>query len=181
MKKLLTLTTLCISLILLGIKPATCQLRNSVGIGAGINLPLQNGYRVGRSRIIQADFFSKNRWALMPVLGWETIAGGRKGTDNGSYYSESKPGVNLVFLNMAGKYYLNKNWFAYAGPAVYLGSYDGGTIDLGAALGAGYDWAFDDYSSVEFSLRTDAMPVNRQTIPVVGFRVAYKFNFGRSY
>jgi hypothetical protein len=157
------------------------QSRNSIGIGAGINMPLQDGYRVGRHRVVQANLFSKNRWSLMPTLGWETIAGGHKGIDNGSYYSESKPGADLVLLNLAGKYYFSNRWFAYAGPSVYLGSYDGGTIDWGGTLGAGYDWAFDDYSSVEFSLRTDILPVNRQTIPVAGFRVAYKFNFSRKY
>jgi hypothetical protein len=165
--------------ILLDINPSYGQSRNSIGIGAGINLPLQAGYRVGRHRVLQANLFSKNRWSFMPALGWETIAGGHKGLDNGSYYSESKPGADLVFLNLSAKYYFDKRWFAYVGPSLYLGSYDGGTIDWGGTLGAGYDWAFDDYSSIELSLHTDVLPVNRQTIPVAGLRAAYKFNFER--
>jgi hypothetical protein len=143
--------------------------RTSIGIGAGINQPFKGGYRVGRDRVLLANIRLNNTLALMPVLGWETIAGGRK--------FDSNSGFDAGFFNLVAKYYLSKKVFAYAGPSGYVGGSDGGVIGLGGSAGAGYNWNLDDYSSLEFSLRADVLPTHLQAGTILGLRVAYQFNF----
>jgi len=143
--------------------------RSSIGIGAGINQPFKGGYGIGRDRVLQANIRLNNHLALMPVLGWETIAGGKK--------FDSNSGFDTGFLNLATKYYLSNKVFTYAGPSVYVGGSDGGVVGLGGSAGAGYNWNLDDYSSLEFSLRADALPTHLQAGSFIGVRVAYQFNF----
>lgn len=143
--------------------------RSSIGIGAGINQPFKGGYGIGRDRVIQGNFRLNNTLALMPVLGWETIAGGNN--------FDSHSGFDAGFLNVAAKYYLSKKVFVYVGPSGYVGGNDGGVIGLGGTTGAGYNWNFDDYSSIEFSLRADVLPAHMQAGTLIGLRVAYQFNF----
>jgi len=143
--------------------------RTSIGIGAGINQPFKSGYGIGRDRVLQANIHLNYKLALMPLLGWETIAGGKNLND--------RSGFDAGFLNLAAKYFLSKNVFAYAGPSVYVGGNDGGVVGLGGSAGAGYNWNMDDYSSIEFSLRTDALPTHLQAGTLIGLRVAYQFNF----
>lgn len=117
----------------------------------------------------------------MPTLGLENIESDKKGTYNGYYFVGSGRSVGLVFLNVAARYYFYKRFFAFAGPSVYVGGDDASSSGLGGTLGGGYDWAVDHYSSLEFSLRADVLPVYDKTVPVSGLRVAYKFNFSRRY
>ncbi|CAM3696413.1 hypothetical protein MUGA111182_03645 [Mucilaginibacter galii] len=143
--------------------------RTSIGIGAGINRPFKSGYGLGRDRVLQANIRLNNNLALMPLLGWETIAGGKNIND--------RSGFDAGFLNLAAKYFVSKNVFTYAGPSVYVGGSDGGVVGLGGSAGAGYNWNLDDYSSLEFSLRADALPTHLQAGTLIGLRVAYQFNF----
>lgn len=143
------------------------QARNAVGIGGGINLPLKDGYKVGRDRVIQANIFARNKFALMPTLGIEDI--------KGKLLSDYSVG----FLNLGAKYYATPKVFVFAGPSCYVGGNDGGVVGLGGTAGAGYDWAFDKYSSLEFSLRADLLPSYFNVSPLTGLRVAYKFNFSK--
>jgi hypothetical protein len=147
------------------------QVRNSIGIGAGINRPVKDGYGIGRDRVIQANIHLNNRLALMPILGLESIASGRE--------LDSNTGFDTGFLNLAAKYYPGKNVFIYAGPSGYVGGNDGGVIGLGGTGGAGYNWNFDHYSSLEFSLRADVLPTHMRAGTLIGLRVAYQFNFSR--
>jgi hypothetical protein len=169
---ILMLTTECYSQI---------RTRSSIGIGGGINLPLQDGYRIGRDRALQLDLRLKNKLSIVSSLGWETIKGAKKGVYNGYYFSESGRSVDLVFLNVSAKYYFNKTLFGFAGPSVYVGGDDAGSSGIGGNVGAGYDWAVDDYSSLELSLLGEVLPVYSKTVPVAGLRLAYKFNFNRRY
>ncbi|MDT3403849.1 hypothetical protein QE417_002921 [Mucilaginibacter terrae] len=143
------------------------QARNSIGVGAGLNLPINNDYKVGRDRVIQANIFARNKFALMPTLGIEDIKG------------KLRSDYSVGFLNLAAKYYATQRIFVFAGPSCYVGGNDGGVIGLGGTAGAGYDWAFDKYSSLEFSLRTDLLPSYFNISPLAGLRVAYKFNFSK--
>ncbi|MBS7565631.1 hypothetical protein KHS38_14560 [Mucilaginibacter sp. Bleaf8] len=157
------------------------QARSSIGIGGGINYPLQSGYHIGRDKVIQGNIRLKDALTLMPTIGLENIESDKKGVYNGYYFVGSGRSVDLVFLNVAARYYFYKRFFAFAGPSIYLGGDDAGSSGLGGTLGGGYDWAVDHYSSLEFSLRADVMPVYDKTVPVSGLRVVYKFNFSRRY
>lgn len=143
------------------------QARNSVGIGAGINLLTASGSKVGRDRVIQANVFAHKRFAVMPTLGIEDIK------------SKLRSDFSVGFLNIAAKYYTGKNFFIAAGPSVYVGGYDGGVVGLGGTAGIGYDWAFDKYSSLELSARADFLPSYFNIGPLAGLRLAYKFNFSK--
>jgi len=165
MKLYSTLLSLIFSVFFLN--DVLAQARNSVGIGAGINLPAESGSRVGRDRVIQANIFAHKRFAIMPTLGIEDIK------------RDLRSDFSIGFLNIAAKYYVSTNVFVYAGPSVYVGGYDGGVIGLGGTAGVGYEWAFDKYSSVEFSTRADLLPSYFNINPLVGLRVAYKFNFSK--
>ncbi|WP_158825733.1 hypothetical protein [Mucilaginibacter lacusdianchii] len=155
--------------------------RSSIGVGVGINQPMQNGYRIGRDRVIQANIRLNRRLTLMPTLGVENIKGNNKGAYNGYYFTESGRSVGLVFLNPAMRYYFSKTLFGFAGPSVYIGGENASSSGLGGTAGAGYDWPVDDYSSLELSLRADVLPVYSKTVPVAGLRLAYKFNFSARY
>lgn len=160
-------TLLSIILSLLIFNDVLAQARNSVGIGAGINLPAKTGYKVGRDKALQANIFAHKRFAIMPTLGIEDIK------------SNLRSDFNVGFLNLAAKYYTGKNFFIYAGPSCYVGGNDGGVVGLGGTAGIGYDWAFDDYSSLEVSARADVLPSYLHVNPLAGLRVAYKFNFSK--
>ncbi|MVN92111.1 hypothetical protein [Mucilaginibacter aquatilis] len=141
------------------------QARNSIGIGAGLSQPLAHGYKPGRDRILQANFFARNKFSAMTVIGLEGIkkSGGQE--------------TNTAFLNLSAKYYLGYSIAAFAGPSLYVRGNDKGVVGPGASLGLAYDWPFDTYSSVELSLRTDVLPKYLETPALVGLRVAYKFSF----
>jgi hypothetical protein len=169
MKNLFIITSLLVSILFC--KQTYSQVRNSIGLGGGINRPVKGGYGIGRDRVVQANIHLNNKLAFMPVLGLETIAGGHQ--------LDSKSGFDAGFLNLAAKYFPGKKVFVYAGPSGYVGGNDGGVVGLGGTAGAGYNWNFDDYSSLEFSLRADVLPTHMQAGTLIGLRVAYQFNFSR--
>ncbi|WP_345950085.1 hypothetical protein ABDD95_01245 [Mucilaginibacter sp. PAMB04274] len=156
---------LSIVLFNIAFKVAYGQARNSIGVGAGLNFPFKTGYSIGRDRVLQMQLFSKKQWAFMPVLGLEKFKG------------KQEANMDVAFLNMAAKYYVSKTVFIYAGPSVYAGGNDNGVAGAGGAVGAGYDWTLDGFSSIEFSLRTDFLQAYTRLPPAAGIRVAYKFNF----
>jgi hypothetical protein len=179
MKKLFFFTLAVSGFILLSATQSYSQARSSVGIGAGINYPLQSGYHVGRDRVLFANFRTSNKITIMPSIGLESTESDKKGVYNGYYFVGSGRSVDLFFLNLSAKYYFQKSFFAFGGPAVYLGGDDLGSAGIGGQFGAGYDWNFDDYSSFELSLRSELLPVYDKTVPTAALRVAYKFNFSR--
>lgn len=146
---------------------ALAQARNSIGIGAGLNLPVNDGFKIGRDRVLQVNIFAHKRFVIMPTLGWET------------FRNRNRTDIDMAFLNIAAKLYFSKSWFVYGGPSGCLSGYDGGVIGWGGSVGGGYEWAFDKYSSVEFSLRADFAPSYLRIPTAAGLRVAYKFNFSK--
>lgn len=158
---------LIIFVISFSVNTAFAQARNSIGIGAGLNFPVKDGYQIGRDRVLQANIFARKRFAIMPTLGWET------------FRNRNRTNIDMAFLNIAAKLYLSKSWFVYGGPSGCLSGHDGGVIGWGGSVGGGYEWAFDKYSSVEFSLRTDFPPAYLRIPTAAGLRVAYKFNFSK--
>lgn len=165
MKLYSTLLSIILSLFIFN--NVIAQARNSIGIGAGINLLAESDSKIGRDRVLQANIFAHKGFVIMPTLGIEDIK------------SKLRSDFSVGFLNLAAKYYTGKNFFVYAGPSVYVGGYDGGVIGLGGTAGIGYEWAFDKYSSLAFSTRADFLPSYFNINPLAGLRVAYKFNFSK--
>jgi len=151
---------------------AYSQARTSVSLGAGANHPLQSGYRFGKDITLQGNIRLSSKWLIAPAIGIDRVKGG-------PYDDYAEPGrsIDLFFLKIAGKYYLNQRLFGYAAPALYLAGDNLSASGIGGAAGAGYDLHIDDYSTLEFTLHAGVRPVYDKTVPVAGLGAAYKFNF----
>lgn len=150
--------------------------RSSVSIGTGINHPLNDGYKPGRSWALQGNVKISDNFGIAPTFGFESIVGAKKGRYNGYYYDESGHGVDLGYLSLSVKYHFNYHVFTIAGPSFYVGGESASSMGFGGTAGAGYDLLLDDHSSIELSILGHILPVYQKHVPVAGVRIAYKFS-----
>ncbi|NCD70285.1 hypothetical protein [Mucilaginibacter agri] len=172
---------ICI-LILLGvltIDKTYGQARNSIGFGGGINIPLPNGYSTGSNYFLQGSIKLANKVELMPSIGVVNIESDKKGVYNGYYFVGSGRSVSLIYLSATAKYYFNSLFFVVGGASLNAGGDDAGSSGVGAHAGAGVNLNLDKHNALEFTGRFEALPDYDKTVPLIGIRAAYRFNFGR--
>lgn len=158
------------------------QSRSSIGLGASINRPISSDYKIGFGLDLQPNIRLSDKFALVPELGVKkTNSNGRFIYKNGYYYTTIQD-LNTFYLGIGGKYYWNSRWFAGLMGNIHI---SGGNEDIvsggyGGNASVGYDMPLDARNNIEFSFRTDLMQlqdVDDKLKPVLGLRVAYKFNF----
>jgi hypothetical protein len=153
------------------------QARGSIGLGAGINVPLASGFVPGSTWVLQTSARLSNRFALTPALGIEHIKSDKKGRYNGYYFEGSGRGVSLLTLNLSTRYYINRTLYVTAGPTLYVGGEDASSSGLAGTAGFGYDLKLDRHNNLELLLHADAVPDYGTMLTVAGLRLLYKFNF----
>ncbi|RYY32286.1 MAG: hypothetical protein EOP46_19340 [Sphingobacteriaceae bacterium] len=158
------------------------QARSSIGLGLSANRPLSSDYKIGHGFDLQPNIRVSDKFAIVPELGFKKInSNGRFVYRNGYYYTTIQ-NLNTFYLGLGGKYYWNSRWFAGLMGNIHI---SGGNEDLisggyGGNATVGYDMPLDARNNLEFSFRTDLMQlqdIDDKLKPVLGLRVAYKFNF----
>lgn len=174
---------LCICILILSgmlsIDKTYAQARYSVGLGTGINIPLPSGYNIGRDYFLQGSVKLSNKLELMPSIGGVNIESDKKGRYNGYYFVGSGRSVGLGYLSASTKYYFNNLFFAVAGASINVGGEEASSSGLGAHAGAGINLNLDQHNALEFTGRFEALPDYGKTVPLIGIRAAYRFNFGK--
>ncbi|MBK7884699.1 MAG: hypothetical protein IPJ81_13630 [Chitinophagaceae bacterium] len=155
----------CGIVLLLVIGSDFSQASTSIGIGGGIHTLFDKDYTIGYSGAVQGDIKLGNRWALEPMVSYETYKKSEAKIKSDPLAGKTS---TLMAFRLSAKYFITDNIFASAGPALFTSSDNGiwGTAILPSAS-VGYRLHLDQQNDIELSLQA----------LTPGIRAVYYFNF----
>lgn len=105
------------------------QSATGVGLAYGPSKPFSNDYNFGSGWQLFGDLAIADKWEIVPSIGIESINSKGRVYVVDPYNTKRIENIGLGYIGASGKYNFNRNFFAKAGPILYIG---GGNEDIAA-------------------------------------------------
>lgn len=165
------------------IQLAHSQSKSGIGAAYGLNKPFSSDYGTAGSFQIFGNIAVSSKWAIVPNVGYDKLNSNQRVVYDASGFATKRiSNVDMLHLGVSGKYCFNDQWFAKAGATLYAagGNEDLAGAGIGGSAAAGYNLNLDEHNNLELSINTDVVSIQsggNGVTPMVGFKVAYAFNF----